>query len=104
MVKPESGNVVRQWAVKMETARDLLDSVSTRMETILNDDERKKRAPPVLRLLMDQVKEWEKNEASGQPEHPLKKENLLASLQTLHDTSALHEKGEDLSEDAKKDY
>ena len=103
MVKPES-NVVRQWAVSMEAARDLLDSVSTQLSTTLNSDDRIKDAPPVLRMLLDQVKLWETKEAAEQPENPLKKENLLTSLQTLHDTSALYGKRDDLSEDEKKKY
>ena len=104
MVKPESGNVVQQWAVKMEAARNLLDSASTRVEGVLDNDERKSQAPPIVRLLLEQTKEWEKDEAPGKRENRLKKENLLSSLQFLHDTGALHEKGEDLLEENKKNY
>ena len=93
MVKPESGDVVQQWVLRIVEARTLLDNAATSVAATINDDDKRKNAPSIVRLLFDETKEWEKDEKEGEKGAPLKAETLTFSLQFLHDTSALTRRG-----------
>ena len=66
MVKPESGDVVQQWVLRIVEARTLLDNAATSVAATINDDDKRKNAPSIVCLLFDETKEWEKDEKEGE--------------------------------------
>ena len=58
MVKSESGDVVQQWALRIGEARTLMDTAASSVAVTIDDEDKKKLAPSVVRLLFDQTKEW----------------------------------------------
>ena len=49
MVKPESGDVVQQWVLRIGDARTLLDKAATLVAATINDADRTKAAPSIVR-------------------------------------------------------